>query len=214
MRRDEPACEKGVGMTAMVEERPMFENAEWLVLDSGLEHKATGYFIERESLADRRCDGLWTWPMQMAEKSWCAMPLFAEAFSRAASLYDIDAGAELSRSLLVADREISAWPTGAKKRAVPAPLARRTLQAEDPNPILWEPGRGEKSLRNQGPNAQGESLRRHALAGARVFSANGRLRESQTSLMRTAALPWRTSYRLQKTGTKLVRLLQAAWTTR
>lgn len=201
-------------MTAMVEERPVFENAEWLVTETGLEHKATGYFIERESLASRRDDGLWMWPMQMAEKSWCALPLFAEAFSRAASVYNVETGADLAQSFRVARREIAAWPESAKMHNIPAPMARRPLHRQDANPILWEPGRTEKPLRDQASRAQGESSRKHALAGARVFSATGRPRDLRMDPMGTTAFPWRTSYRLQRTGTKLVRLLQAAWTIR
>src|SRR4051794_34859676 len=80
---------RGWQMTAVAEERSIFENEEWLVTESGLEHKRTGYFIERSDLANRRGDGLWTWPLHMAEKSWCAMAPFAEAFSCAASVYDV-----------------------------------------------------------------------------------------------------------------------------
>jgi hypothetical protein len=201
-------------MTTMVVERPIFENAEWLVTENGLEHKTTGYFIERESLANRRSDGLWTWPMQMAEKSWCAMPLFAEAFSRAASVYRVETGADLAHSFKLARRDVSAWLHDEKRAMPPAPLGRRALHPEDPNPILWEPGRSEKPSRDQDFGASGESPRKHLLKGARVFSANGRPRDPQSSMARTTALPWRTSYRLQGTGTKLVRLLQAAWTMR
>jgi hypothetical protein len=201
-------------MTAMAAERPIFENEEWLVMEGGLEHKTTGYFIERESLANRRSDGLWTWPMQMAEKSWCAMPPFAEAFFRAARLYDVETGTDLAHSFKLARHEVSVWPSGMEGGAVPGPLARRTLRPEDPAPILWEPGRGEKPLRDQDPRASGDKLRRPAPMGARGSSANARLRDAQIGMARTTALPWRTSYRLQKTGTKLVRLLQAAWSIR
>ena len=37
-------------MTTMTDVRPIFENEQWLVTEDGLEHKTTGYFIERESL--------------------------------------------------------------------------------------------------------------------------------------------------------------------
>jgi hypothetical protein len=74
-------------MATMVEERPLFENEEWRVTDEGLEHRRTGYFIDRSELAQRRDDDLWAWPLHMAEKSWCAMAPFAEAFGRAAALY-------------------------------------------------------------------------------------------------------------------------------
>jgi hypothetical protein len=201
-------------MTAMVAERPVFENEEWLVTESGLEHKTTGYFIERESLANRRSDGLWTWPMQMAEKSWCAMRPFAEAFSRAASIYNVETSAELEQSFSLARHDISAWPHGAKRNTPPAPLTKRTLHPTGPNPILWEPGRSEKSVRDQDASSRGKGPRKHALKGARVFSAEARPRDPHVELTRSTALPWRTSYRLEGTGTKLVRLLQAAWTMR
>ncbi|MCB5175621.1 hypothetical protein [Microvirga lenta] len=201
-------------MMATAAERPIFENEEWLVTESGLEHKMTGYFIERESLANRRSDGLWTWPMQMAEKSWCAMPLFAEAFSCAASVYEVETGTDLAQTFRLARSEISAWPDGAKPNGNPAPRMLGTLQSKDPNPILWEPERTEKASRDQGFQAPGENPRRHAPTGARALSANARLRETQVGMVRATALPWRTSHRLQRTGTKLVRLLQAAWSIR
>lgn len=200
-------------MTAMVAERPVFENEEWLVTESGLEHKTTGYFIERESLANRRSDGLWTWPMQMAEKSWCAMPVFAEAFSRAAFIYEVETGAELARSFRLARSEISPWPAAADRGAAPAPLGLRPLHPEEANPILVGPRRREESVRDQDPNASG-TPRRNGSISARAVSANARMREPQTNVTRAAALAWRTPRKLQKTGTKLVRLLQAAWTVR
>jgi hypothetical protein len=201
-------------MTAMVAERPIFENEEWLVTESGLEHKTTGYFIERESLANRRSDGLWTWPMQMAEKSWCAMPIFAEAFSRAASIYDVETGTELARSFTLARSEISVWPAAARSSATPVPQGRRPLHPKEANPILVGPRRREESVRDQDPNVSGETLRRNSSISARAMSASARMREAQTSVTRAAALPWRTPRKLQKTGTRLVRLLQAAWTVR
>src|SRR5689334_9239068 len=103
-------CRKDVGMIAMTEERPIFENEEWLVTESGLEHKTTGYFIERDGIANRREDGLWTWPLHMAEKSWCTMIPFAEAFACAAAEYGVDAGADLARTFKMARCEVSPWP--------------------------------------------------------------------------------------------------------
>jgi len=198
----------------MVVERPVFENEEWLVTESGLEHKTTGYLIEGESLANRRSDGLWTWPMQMAEKSWCAMRPFMEAFIRAAAVYNIRTGAELEQSFTLARQDAAAWPYGMKRSMPPAPLTKRTLHPMGPNPILWEPGRSEKSVRDQDASSHGKGPRKHALKGARVFSAKARTLGPQADMGRATALPWRTSYRLEGTGTKLVRLLQAAWTMR
>ena len=106
-------------MTAMTQERCIFENEEWLVTEGGLEHKSTGYFIDRGSVANRRDDGLWTWPLHMAEKSWCAMMPFAEAFSCAASVYDIETGADLAQTFRIARCEVSPWPQADKRPSIP-----------------------------------------------------------------------------------------------
>lgn len=98
----------------MVEDRSLFENEEWVVGESGLEHKRTGYFIERDVLAQRRADGLWLWPLHVAEKNWCRMAPFMEAFSCAASVYgirsDVASDLELARSFMAARREVAEWP--------------------------------------------------------------------------------------------------------
>src|SRR3954454_18881031 len=122
-------------MTAITDVRPIFENEEWLVTEDGLEHKTTGYFIERESLNQRRDDGLWTWPLHMAEKSWCSMTPFAEAFSCAASVYNIETGAELARTFKVALSEISAWPQAKEEVRNPAPVMPKILRNEVRTPI-------------------------------------------------------------------------------
>jgi hypothetical protein len=54
---------------AVEEDRLLFENEEWVVGESGLEHKRTGYFIGRDVLSQRRADGIWLWPLHVAEKS-------------------------------------------------------------------------------------------------------------------------------------------------
>jgi len=191
-------------MTAMTEERCIFENEEWLVTESGLEHKTTGYFIERAGIANRRDDGLWSWPLHMAEKSWCAMMPFAEAFSCAASVYDVETGADLERTFRIARCEVSPWPQADKPIINPAPLLPRTLRSAGRDPILWEPGTSVKALKSQG--SQG--------SGGRSFSTPARLRPSHLSMMRSPAFPWRAPRRLRKTGTRLVRMIQAAWNIR
>jgi hypothetical protein len=201
-------------MTTMAAERTIFENEDWFVTESGLEHKTTGYFIERESLANRRSDGLWTWPLHMAEKSWCAMAPFAEAFTCAASVYNVETGAELAQTFKMARSEIAVWPQPQKADLNPAPLLQPILRNREVNPIFLEEGRAEKSARNLGSYGLDESSRRHSLAGARVFSAKMRPRDSYPEMARAKPLPWQTSRRIQKTGTKLVRLLQAAWSMR
>ncbi|GJE71908.1 hypothetical protein [Methylorubrum podarium] len=71
---------------------------DWRILDDGLEHRASGYFIAREEIASRRGDGLWTWPMQLAEKAWCAPVGFHRVFTAALERYGVAADVELARS--------------------------------------------------------------------------------------------------------------------
>jgi hypothetical protein len=99
---------------AVEEDRLLFENEEWVVGESGLEHKRTGYFIGRDALSQRRADGMWLWPLHVAEKSWCRMGPFMEAFSCAASVYgtrsDMASDLDLARSFMKARREVAEWP--------------------------------------------------------------------------------------------------------
>jgi hypothetical protein len=201
-------------MNAITEERPIFENEEWLVTESGLEHKNTGYFIERESLANRRDDGLWSWPLHMAEKSWCSMQLFAEAFSCAASVYDVRTGAELAQTFKMARCEIAPWPRAQKHVRNPAPLMADALYPEDANPILWKSRSSEKPARFQAPKSSDDDRRMRPQTGARPFSTTVRPRPPHLKKAGASALPWRAPRRFGKTGTKLVRLIQAAWNIR
>ncbi|HYF52849.1 MAG TPA: hypothetical protein VEA41_01160 [Salinarimonas sp.] len=77
----------------------LYENDAWLVTPEGLEHKGTLYFVEREALAQRRSDGLWTWPLQLAEKSWFEARSFTRAFLQALLAYDLRPDAGLAASL-------------------------------------------------------------------------------------------------------------------
>lgn len=204
-------------MTVMTEERPIFENEEWLVVESGLEHKRTGYFIDRESVGQRREDGLWTWPLHMAEKTWCAIEPFSEAFSCAASVYGVAAGAELARTFKMARCEISPWPKVAReisRMSNPVPLIPRTLHSRDQNPIFIEPRSSDKPLNGQGFPSPDDPWRIRPQSGARPFLKNPRIRSERPNPSRESDLPWRAQRRIRKTGTKLVRLLQAAWTLR
>ena len=81
-----------------VAEAELFGNDDWSVLADGSEHRATGYFIARDALAARRAEGLWDWPLQMAEKRWCRPSLFREAFLAALDRFGIGRDAELLRS--------------------------------------------------------------------------------------------------------------------
>ncbi|WP_267421105.1 hypothetical protein [Methylobacterium sp. GC_Met_2] len=81
-----------------VAEAELFGNDDWSVQADGIEHRDTGYFIARDALATRRAEGLWDWPLQMAEKRWCRPSLFREAFLAALDRFGIARDAELIRS--------------------------------------------------------------------------------------------------------------------
>jgi len=201
-------------MTVTTDMCPIFENEEWLVTEAGLEHKTTGYFIERESLGQRREDGLWTWPLHMAEKSWCAMTPFAEAFSCAASVYDIATGAELARTFKVARSEISAWPEAKQELRRSTHALPRPLRSEARIPISLQPDSAEKPLSDESFRKLEDSWRIRPQTGARPFSTSPRIRSARSIGGKDSAPAWQASYRLRKTGTTLVRLLQAAWNIR
>ncbi|WP_052955010.1 hypothetical protein [Microvirga vignae] len=201
-------------MTTMMDVRPIFENEEWLVTQEGLEHKTTGYFIERESIGHRREDGLWTWPLHMAEKSWCAMAPFSEAFSCAASVYNVETGAELAQTFKVARSEISAWPQVKQTSRNPAPVTSQALRNEVRIPISLQSGSSDKSLQDEGFRKLDESWRMRGQTGARLFSTSPRIRSARYTIERDPSPAWQAPYRIRRTGTKLVRLLQAAWNIR
>lgn len=97
-------------MAMMDEDFPLFENDEWSVTGHGLEHRRTGYFIDRSDLGQKREGDLWAWPLHMAEKCWCAMAPFMEAFGRAAQLYGLQTDPGLTRSFMIARSDIAPWP--------------------------------------------------------------------------------------------------------
>ena len=74
---------------------------DWRLREDGLEHKGTGYLIAREEIDYRRGDGLWTWPMQLAEKAWCAPVGFRRSFLAALDRYGIAPDAALARSFAI-----------------------------------------------------------------------------------------------------------------
>ena len=78
----------------------LFENAEWRVIADGLEHRGTGYFIARDGLGRRSETGLWEWPLHLAEKSWCSLRPFREAFHAAADLFDLKRDEALAQSFV------------------------------------------------------------------------------------------------------------------
>jgi hypothetical protein len=89
-------------MTDSTDDPLLFENAEWALTLAGLEHHRTGYFIEAGQIGERRPDGLWAWPVHMAEKPWCRPETFAEAFLQAVAAGGLLADADLARSFAVA----------------------------------------------------------------------------------------------------------------
>ena len=86
----------GIAMGASITGE-LFRNSEWSLSADGLEH-GNGYFIARETLATRRAERLWDWPLQMAEKHWCRPSLFREAFLIALDRFGIERDAELTHS--------------------------------------------------------------------------------------------------------------------
>ncbi len=129
--------------------RPASPDRDWRLLDEGLEHPASGYFIAREEIASRRGDGLWTWPMQLAEKAWCAPLGFRRVFLAALDRYGIAADEGLTRSFALGfgiqdagqrhnDRFVALGelvrPRGAERK--------RTLPAEGRRPGRERPRQG------------------------------------------------------------------------
>ena len=104
-----------------VAEAELFGNDDWSVQPDGIEHRDTGYFIARDLLAARRAEGLWDWPLQMAEKRWCRPSLFREAFLAALDRFGIQRDAELIRSFAL----------GYGIRAVVAPAAETFVSLGD-----------------------------------------------------------------------------------
>ncbi|WP_457103824.1 hypothetical protein [Methylobacterium sp. P5_C11] len=135
-----------MGNAAEVE---LFGNDDWSVQTDGIEHRETGYFIARGALALRRAEGLWDWPLQMAEKRWCRPSLFREAFLAALDRFGIARDAELLRSFAL----------GYGIRAVVSPAAETFVTLGD---VLQPRGRAE-TVRSA---AQRPAARALAAAGA------------------------------------------------
>ncbi|MCG7394819.1 hypothetical protein MHY87_18120 [Microvirga sp. ACRRW] len=201
-------------MTAMMDLYPIFENEEWLVTEEGLEHKTTGYFIERDGLSQRREDGLWTWPLHMAEKSWCAMAPFIEAFTCAASVYNVATGPELAQTFKIARQDILAWPKIEHDLKIPTPIVSPTLRNKAQTPISLQSVGAEKSLMDDGFRKSDDSRRMRTQMSTRPFSTNTRIRSARYTMEAVSPPAWQAPYRIRRTGTKLVRLLQAAWNIR
>lgn len=89
-------------------EPTLFENAEWRVSASGLEHKANGYFIDAGQIGERRAGGEWAWPAHMDEKLWCEPASFRQAFARALSAFGHRKDAFAFKALTAVAEDVSA----------------------------------------------------------------------------------------------------------
>jgi hypothetical protein len=201
---------KDVNMAATAEDSLVFENEEWLVTESGLEHKHTGYSIDRERLGDRRSDGLWLWPLHMAEKQWCALAPFTEAFTCAAALYEIKVDTDLAQSFKAARCEIVGWPRGA-----PNPLFGSVGDAasalQKPTRIPISDGVLEPAPWDSGSSDEFGTVHRSGSAERERLSAPSTRKRARAGSMRGGpTLPWRTPRPIRKASTRLVRLLQFA----
>ena len=206
-------------MTVMTDDRTHFENEDWTVLDSGREHRRTGYFIARDEIGNRRSDGLWSWPLHMAEKSWCTMPAFVEAFTCAAAVFAVPADADLARSFQVARRDIAGGSALARAKAA-SRTARRNdaldgsevLQGEGTIPISWEPAGSARPAASAGRTVSVFQDRfRHPAQGL----PQGATARSRLSRRRAWRAPhWRATDRIRQAGTRIVRLFWAAWAVR
>jgi hypothetical protein len=198
-------------MAVATEDATLFRNEEWTVTQGGLEHEVTGYFIARDEIGSRRTDGLWSWPLHMAEKSWCSVPAFMEAFSCAVAAYGVAADADLAQSFQVARREIA---TG----LAPRPLstgdeAGRTLHSDAAAPIFWKPASVGRPVVNSGRSSAPfqERSRPRDSASAAIFPPTARARMAHPDFVR--ATRWRASHRIRIAGTRIARLLRAALST-
>jgi hypothetical protein len=191
-------------MTVALKDVILFENEEWTVTESGLEHRHTEYFIPRDEIGIRRADGLWSWPLHMAEKSWCAVPAFMEAFSCAVGAYGMPADTDLAQSFHIARREIATC--GSPVPAEQDVSLRSRIQLPI-SPLSAPSERSDSGLGQSGVPFEW-SRQREPVAG-HAFPLTARARLSHPDLVRAAR--WRASRRIRRAGTRIVRLLRAAW---
>jgi hypothetical protein len=77
-----------------------------------------------------------------------------------------------------------------------------------------KPRSSHKPLNGQGFQGSAEAWRIRTKLGARLVLKNPRQRSERLNPAREASPSWQAPRRIRKTGTKLVRLLQAAWNIR
>ena len=125
----------------------------WRLTPDGLEHLGTGYFIEREVIDARRPDGMWEWPLQLAEKAWCHPAPFAEAFRAALARFAVAVDETLDLSLAMAfPSQVPAVPGGFRSLAevVSTPTTRAGVRRAV--------GRGRATPRADVPALHGRRL--------------------------------------------------------
>ncbi|KQP05393.1 hypothetical protein [Methylobacterium sp. Leaf93] len=141
-----------IDLEASSEEAVLFENADWRVIADGLEHRGTGYFIARDGLGRRSETGLWEWPLHLAEKSWCSLRPFREAFQAAADLFDVVRDEALAQSFVTGfglrmgqgGQPGSEGFTKLAELVRPKSIARRRPAATDNRPSPNRNGAGRK----------------------------------------------------------------------
>lgn len=137
------------------------DGAGWRLVPEGLEHDATGYFIERGALGARRTDGLWEWPLHMAEKAWCAPSAFRRVFLAALSAFGLETDPRLADSFALA--------RGEREGRIAQPARDRFVH-------LGELCTGTRPApaRRQSETAQPESWRARPAEPARVAALSAR----------------------------------------
>jgi hypothetical protein len=185
-------------MAVIASEAALFENAEWSVMAGGLEHKETAYFIARDEIGSRRADGLWSWPLHLAEKRWCSFPAFKEAFLQAIGIYGVPSDDGLAESFEAAG--IHRTPYATARRADPP-----SLWLNERIPISVE------AVRSRLPNGSAP-LRPSRSRHIELERGPGQSRKRLSRLGVVHEAPWRTpNHAIMRAGTRIARLLRAAW---
>jgi len=144
-------------MDCELHEPTLFQNRDWRLSASGLEHKGNGYFIEAAQIGDKRSDGRWAWPAHMAEKIWCESGSFNQAFAQALGLFGHGTNA-VGISLAQADCRRQNFGEGAPRRLgelAAAQLAALGAQAVEVEvEVTRGPRRGESNTDTAGGTAR------------------------------------------------------------
>lgn len=90
----------------------IFENAQWKVLDDGVESKdgfpPYDFAIDRVfETTTRGTKMFYDWPVHMAEKTWVDLPLFNEAFEQAVRFYASESTEPVDEAMLRASYDES-----------------------------------------------------------------------------------------------------------